>query len=68
MDESLQLSIVPTHVGVNRVKSCSYAPPLHCPHARGGEPNITDRAVRFQAIVPTHVGVNRHMIDDHDWQ
>ena len=52
--------VVPTHVGVNRMRDSHGDAPTSCPHTRGGEPAMHADATRSaRESVPTHVGVNR---------
>src|SRR5260370_35714905 len=51
--------VVPTRVGVNRLRSGSAPARSCCPHARGGEPAKIEAHDAAVAVVPTRVGVNR---------
>ena len=46
------LAIVPTPVGVNRGTAAHLVMREHCPHARGGEPILTDTALTVLRLSP----------------
>ena len=54
------MTVFPTHVGMNR---WLYMERVICeciPHARGDEPNEFEFNFLFHNVFPTHVGMNRH--------
>ena len=55
-------AVVPTHVGVNRVRRRWHGDCAGCPHARGGEPANLPAGEVGSGVVPTHVGVNRRRL------
>jgi hypothetical protein len=51
--------LIPTHVGVHRIRTIC-APDMNShPHARGGAPQRPQPGAGLPALIPTHVGVHR---------
>ena len=62
------LTVVPTHVGVNRHLPGVRNVYRRRPHARGGEPLTARAAASSASVVPTHVGVNRGVYRVNTWR